>query len=269
MSSLLLTIDIGNTNITLGAFDESALVKLWRLSLDMRRTTEETFLLISGIMAADGIDKTHFQDAVICSVVPNMTSVVRDAVWHFIDKEPLVITPGVRTGVKINYDRAHDVGTDRIMDAVAVNALYSTPAVVVDIGTATVFNAITKRADGTGVDYIGGAIAPGLQMSMEGLNNRTAMLRRVELQTPDSPVGRSTVTSIQSGLIYGFADLTNGMIRRFRKELSPGDPESCKVVATGGMLVYLHSHLHEVDVVDEALTLKGLQVTYAMNEANN
>ena len=203
-----------------------------------------------------------FDAVVVCSVVPPLTDDFTAALTELTHHTPLVIGPGVRTGIRIHYDRTQDVGADRIVDAIAAHRLYGGPIVVVDIGTATVFDAIT--ADG---DYIGGAIAPGLQIAADAMFRNTSQLRRVELVAPDRVIGRSTVASMQSGFVFGFAELIEGMIARFKAELNPDAPGDVTVVATGGFANLMAEQVDSFDHVNPDLTLIGLRFVHDMNNA--
>lgn len=258
--SRLLAVDVGNTNVTLGVFENDDLRATWRFAPDPQRTADEHALLISGLMNLKGQPPSEIDAAIMCSVVPPVTELVTSAISLICDVETLVVGTGVRTGIRVNYDRTQDVGTDRVVDAVAANHLYGGPVIVIDIGTGLVFNAIT--ADG---EYIGGAIAPGLRIAAEAMYQRTSMLRRIELAAPPTAIGRSTVASMQSGVIYGYADLVEGMVRRFKNELAPAAPDSCQVVATGGLASILEPHVTCFDHIDIDLTLKGLQIVHEMN----
>ena len=256
----LFAVDIGNTNLTLGVFEDDHLRATGRLSTDPTRTVDELSLLIGGLLNARGVEPQSLDAVVMCSVVPQLTGTVLEAIEDLTGIDALVVGPGVKTGIRVSYDRTQDVGTDRIVDAVAAVNMYGKPVIVVDIGTTTVFNAITR--DG---EYIGGAIAPGLRMAAEALYQRTAQLRRVELAAPDRAIGRSTVTSIQSGLVLGTVELVEGMVRRFKDELNPGAPEECKVVATGGLSGVIAPLTRVIDVHDPNLTLQGLRIINDMN----
>ena len=256
----LFAVDIGNTNLTLGVFEDDHLRTSGRLSTDPSRTVDEIALLISGLLNARGIDPQSLDAVAMSSVVPPLTRAVIDAIVDLTGIEPLIVGPGVKTGIRVSYDRTQDVGTDRIADAVASITLYGKPVIVVDIGTTTVFNAITGDSE-----YIGGAIAPGMKMAADALYQRTAQLRRVELAAPDKAIGRSTVASLQSGLVIGTVELREGMIRRFKEELNPDDPEACVVVATGGLSNVIVPHTKVVDHHDEDLTLKGLRIIHELN----
>jgi type III pantothenate kinase len=256
----LFAVDIGNTNLTLGVFEDDHLQATGRLSTDPSRTVDELSLLMGGLLNARGVEPQSLDAVAMCSVVPPLTRTVKEAIADLTGIEPLVVGPGVKTGIRVSYDRTQDVGTDRIVDAVAAVNLYGKPVIVVDIGTVTVFNAIT--GDG---EYIGGAIAAGMRMSAEALYQRTAQLRRVELIAPDKAIGRSTVASMQSGLVLGTVELVEGMVRRFKQELNPGAPDECKVVATGGMSIVLAPLTQVFDVHDPDLTLQGLRIINELN----
>ncbi|MDA1297899.1 MAG: type III pantothenate kinase [Chloroflexi bacterium] len=256
----LFAVDIGNTNVTLGVFEGDHLRATGRISTDPNRTEDELALLMAGLLNARGVTPEQLDAVAMCSVVPPLTQMVRHAIADLTGIDALVVGPGVKTGIRISYDRTQDVGTDRIVDAVAAITLYGKPTIVVDIGTATVFDAINE--DG---EYVGGAIAPGLRLAAEALYTRTAQLRRVELIAPETAIGRSTVTAMQSGLIFGYVELIEGMVRRIKSELSPGEPEACKVIATGGLAVVFEPLTQVFDVLDEDLTLKGLRIVHEMN----
>jgi type III pantothenate kinase len=256
----LFTVDIGNTNLTLGVFEGDHLRATGRISTDPNRTEDELSLLMGGLLRARGVEPDELDAVVMCSVVPPLTQIVRDAITDLTGTDALVVGPGVKTGIRVSYDRTQDVGTDRIVDAVAAITLYGKPVVVVDIGTATVFDAINEEGE-----YVGGAIAPGLRLAAEALYSNTAQLRRVELVAPETAIGRSTVTTMQSGLIFGYVELIEGMLRRITSELSPGAPEACKVVATGGLATLFEPLTQVFDAIDEDLTLKGLRIVHEMN----
>ncbi len=255
----LLAVDIGNTNVTVGAFDGEKLTATWRYATDGKKTEDEHAFLLTGLLASKGVRVGSLDASVMCSVVPPATGVVKMALTQLLGREPLMVGPGIRTGIKINYDRAQDVGADRVVDAVAAYRLYGGPDIIVDFGTATVFDAIT--ADG---EYIGGAIAPGINVAAEALYQATAQLRRVELAAPPKAIGRSTVTSLQSGLLFGYVGLVEGMVKRFRDELSPADPSKCTVIATGGLSGIIKDHTDAFTHVNPDLTLVGLRLVHEM-----
>ena len=256
----LLAVDIGNTNITIGAFEGQIITATWRLGTREARTVDEHVVALQGSLKSKNVDPGSFDAVVLCSVVPPLTEDYVKALASLTKREPLVIGPGIRTGIRIHYDRTQDVGADRIVDAVAAHQIYGGPIVIVDIGTATVFDAIT--ADG---DYIGGAISPGLEIAADAMFRNTSQLRRVEMIAPDNVIGKSTVTSMQSGFIYGFAALIEGMVTRFKSELSPGKPDEVRVVATGGLAKLMGEHTNCFDHINPELTLTGLKIVYEMN----
>ena len=258
----LLTVDIGNTNITIGAFTDQELTATWRLATRETRAIDEHAWALEGVLQSKGVEPSSFDAVVICSVVPPLTEDYVNALSSLTDVTPLVIGPGVRTGIRIHYDRTQDVGADRIVDAVAAHQLYGGPIVVVDIGTATVFDAITAEGD-----YIGGAISPGMEIAADAMFRNTSQLRRVELIAPDRVIGRSTVASMQSGFVYGFAELIEGMLARFKVELNPDAPEDVSVVATGGLANLMAEHTESFDHVNPELTLVGLRLVHEMNNS--
>ena len=223
---MLLAIDIGNTNVNLGVFEDQRLRCTWRVATDPRRLADEYGLLVSSILPLKGVNAADITAGCLCSVAPILTPIFEEVCRSYFKISPLAVTPGVKTGVRILYDNPRDVGADRIVDAVAALRLYGGPVIVVDFGTATVFDAVSR--DG---EYLGGAIAPGINVAAEALFLSTSQLRRVELTPPSSPIGRNTVASLQSGLLLGHVGLVEGMVARFKKEMG----EDAKVVATGGL----------------------------------
>lgn len=261
---MLLALDIGNTNVTAGAFDGERLVASWRLSTDARRMADEYALQFQGLLPMKGVRPEAISSVCLCSVVPPLTGVFQQMARTLFGGEPLVVGAGTRTGVRVLYDNPRDVGADRIVDAAAAFHYYGAPVIVVDFGTATVFDAIS--ADGS---YLGGAIAPGLIVAAEALFLNTSQLRRVELQAPKTAIGKNTVHSMQSGLVLGYTGLVEGMVRRFKDELGPalaqtGAP-AAKVVATGGLAGLMAEHTSVIEVVDMDLTLRGLNYIHGLN----
>ena len=250
---MLLAIDIGNTNITIGLFDAQKLQKTWRVSTDSSRTSDEYGLQISNMLGSNKI----INEVSICSVVPPLTPTFEVLCRRYFKVNPLTIGAGSKTGIKVMYDSQRDVGTDRIVDAAAVVHLYGGPAIIVDLGTATVFDAITASSE-----YLGGAIAPGMGVSADALFRATSQLRRVELSAPDSAIGKNTQHSIQSGLVLGYSELVKGMIRRFKLELG----KESKVIATGGLAQVVEKEVSLFDIIDPDLTLKGLQIVHELNK---
>jgi type III pantothenate kinase len=255
---MLLTIDIGNTNITLGLYKEKELGPRWRLATAYDHMPDEYGLQLLGLLEHVGYKPESVTGICIASVVPPITSKIIDACQHYLSQEPLVVDAGVKTGVRVRYEDPRAVGADRIVDTVAVLHLYGTPACVVDFGTATTFDAIAENGD-----YLGGAIAPGIGIAAEALFQRTAKLPRVDLQKPPSVIGKNTVHSMQSGLLFGYVGLVEGMVRRFKQELG----ENMKVIATGGLADIIAHETDSIQIVAPWLTLDGLQIIWDMNHS--
>ncbi len=255
---MLLAIDIGNTNITLGIYEGEALEDAWRLATVHERMPDEYGLQILGLLDHAGCSVEHIEAVAMASVVPPLTRTFIEACRHYLSKEPFVVDAGVRTGLKIRYeDPKHALGADRVVDAVAVLQLYGGPACVVDFGTATTFDAISGEGE-----YLGGAIAPGIGIAADALFLRTAKLPRVELARPPSPIGRNTVHAIQSGLLYGYVGLVEGMVARFRRELG----KSMKVIGTGGLAPLIAEETEVIEIQAPWLTLDGLRIVWSLNQ---
>ncbi len=211
---MLLALDIGNTNISIGVFRDGHLEATWRMATDTQRMADEYGLFLNDLLPLKGVSPKEIKKVALCSVVPPLTPVFEELCRAYLHVEPLVVGVGVKTGIRILYDNPKDVGTDRVADAVAALHLYGGPVIIVDFGTATVFDAISQKGD-----YLGGAIAPGLNIASDALFYNTSMLRRVELAAPPQAVGKNTVHSLQSGLVLGYAGLVEGMVARFKREL--------------------------------------------------
>ena len=252
---MLLAIDIGNTNITLGVFDGDALSATWRLSTERSKTSDEYSATLMQMLQLRDMAAPQIDAVALCSVVPPLTPTFVDLCKTHFGVEPLVVGAGTKTGVRILYDNPRDVGADRIVDAAAALRLYGGPVIVVDIGTATVFDAVTANGD-----YLGGAIAPGMVIASDALFSSTSQLRRVELVAPATAIGRNTIHAIQSGVVLGYADLVRGMVARFDAELGGG----AKVVATGGLAHILESEAGVFDDINPDLTLMGLMLIQGM-----
>jgi type III pantothenate kinase len=253
---MLLAIDVGNTNITVGVFEGEKLKANWRLEADVNRLADEYGVLMVNLLDHEGVASDQIDAAVMASVVPDLDPVFEAVCRRYFGVRPLVVSAGVRTGLRILYDSPREVGADRVADAVAAIKLYGPPLILVDLGTATVFDAISKNGD-----YLGGAIAPGLVIAAEALFQRAARLYRVELARPTDAIGRNTVAAVRSGVIFGYVGLVEGMVRRFKEELGG----EAKVVATGGWAELVARETDVIDVVDTNLTLMGLRFIYEMN----
>jgi type III pantothenate kinase len=255
---MLLTIDIGNSNITFGLYNgANELQYHWRIKTDHGRLPDEYGIIILGLMRHDGLKFENITGVVMASVVPPLTQVFVRMVERYIKQTPLVVEAGVKTGVPIRYDSPRDVGADRICDAVGAFKLYGGPACVVDFGTATTFNAISAKGE-----YLGGAIAPGIGIAAEALFSRTSKLPRVDLTRPPRAIGTNTVHAMQSGLIFGYVSIVEGMVARFKKELG----DDTRVIGTGGLVRVIGPETSVIDIVNPWLTLEGLRIIWEMNQ---
>jgi type III pantothenate kinase len=254
---MLLTIDVGNTNLTLGLYNGDQLGRHWRLATDHARMPDEYGLQFLGLLENAGKTIADLTGIVLASVVPNLTGRVIHACQEYLKQEPLVVDTGVKTGIRIRYEDPRQVGADRVADAVAVLRLYGGPACVIDFGTATTFNAITKAGD-----YLGGAITAGVNLAAEALYTHAAKLPRMDLQRPPSVIGRNTVHAMQSGLLFGYVSMVEGMVARFRSELG----SDMKVIATGGLAEVVAKETDVIDIISPWLTLDGLRIIWELNQ---
>jgi type III pantothenate kinase len=255
-ADMLLTVDVGNTNITLGLYQGETLGPRWRLATAHERMPDEYGLQFVGLLNHAGCTSADLSGVCLASVVPPLTGKVVEACRVYLGQDPLVVETGVKTGVRIRYEDPRAVGADRIVDAAAVQRLYGGPACVVDFGTATTFDAINEEGD-----YLGGAIAPGIIIAAEALFLHTAKLPRVDLQRPPAAIGRNTVHAMQSGLLFGYVALVEGMVRRFRDELG----DKMKVIATGGLAEIVSRETAVIEIIAPWLTLDGLRFIWEMN----
>jgi len=255
---MLLTIDIGNSNITFGLYNgDKELQHHWRIKTDHGRLADEYGIIMLGLMRHEGLRFRQIRGVIIASVVPPLTQVFTKMVERFMEQSPLVVGAGVKTGVPIRYDSPRDVGADRICDAVAAFKMYGGPACVVDFGTATTFNAISAKGE-----YLGGAIAPGLGIASEALFSRTSKLPQVDLARPPRAIGTNTVHAMQSGLIFGYVGIVESMVARFKAELEG----EVRVVGTGGLVRTIAKETNVIEFVNPWLTLEGLRLIWEMNQ---
>ena len=255
---MILAIDVGNTNIVVALFDGAELKNSWRISTDKNKTSDEIGITLCQLTEHSGIDNSQIEDVIISSVVPPIMHSLCNAIRKYIKCEPMVVGPGVKTGLNIKYDNPKEVGADRIVNAVAGVHKYGKPLILVDFGTATTFCAIDENGD-----YLGGVIAPGVKVSMNALFERAAKLPRVEIKKPQTAIGRNTISSMQSGAVYGQAGQVDRIVSKIKEELGTKD---CKVVATGGLSVLIAPESETIDVVDKTLTIDGLRIIYEMNK---
>lgn len=254
---MLLAVDIGNTNVHVGVFEGETLRGTFRLGTDVERVTDEYAILLLGLLGTAGVTPKEITDCVLGSTVPSLTQTFQDLIRRYFHTTTLVVGSGIRTGVRILYDTPRDVGVDRIIDAVAALRLHGPPPlVVVDCGTATVFDAISQ--DG---DYLGGAIAPGIGLSAETLFARASKLYRVELQKPQTAIGKNTVHALQAGIMFGYVGLVEGIVARFKRELGG----VARVIGTGGWAKTIARETDVIDLVDPNLTLHGLRFIHEVN----
>jgi type III pantothenate kinase len=257
---MLLALDVGNTEITIGVFDGDKLVQHWRAATVADRTADEHALLLGGFLGQEGMDLgTSVRGVAISSVVPRLSQAMREMVRRYCGFEPLMLEPGVRTGLSILTDNPREVGADRVANAVAAYVLYGGPSVVVDFGTATTFDAVSRRGEMLGV-----AIAPGIEISTNALVRETAQLRRVELVAPRSVIGKNTAESLQAGIVFGFAGQVDALVRRMIAELG----DHATVIATGGLAAVMVGVCETIDRHDPWLTLHGLRIISDRNDGH-
>ena len=254
---MLLAIDIGNTNIKIGVFDGDELKATWNVATGIHRTTDEYGGVLLNLMELKKVSPSEITGVALCSVVPPLLPAFVELCTKYLHSEALVVEAGVKTGMRIRLDNPREVGSDRVVDAVAAQHLYGKPLIIVDLGTATTFSVVSQEGD-----YLGGAIAPGIVIATEALYTRTAALPRIRLNRPEQAIGRNTVTAMQSGVIFGHVGLIEGMIQRIEQELG----SKAKVIATGGQAYFLAQEIPAIEMVDPDLTLIGLRLIYEMNK---
>jgi len=256
---MLLAMDVGNTNTKIGVFDGARLVFSWRLTTRREQTADEYWLILETLLRTHGVEPRQISGVAISNTVPPVQQTFERMCEKYFGLYPFTVEPGVNTLMPLAVDNPREVGPDRIVNAIAAEASYGAPVIVVDCGTATTFNCVNSRRE-----FIGGAIAPGLMIAAEALTSRAARLFRVELVRPKEAIGRNTVTNIQSGIVYGYAGLVDGLVERMRAELD-GDPP---VIATGGLAGLIHEVARSIQRVNPELTLQGIRIVYERAHAS-
>lgn len=255
---MLLVVDVGNTNIVLGVYKKKELVGHWRISTDRVRTTDEYGVLLMNLFFHDRqVNINDIEAIIISSVVPPLMPTLERVCLRYFNVQPIIVGPGTKTGMAIKYDNPREVGADRIVNAVSAYEKYGGPLIVIDFGTATTYCAILANGD-----YIGGAISPGVQISAEALFQRAAKLPRIEVKNPGQVICKSTVTSMQSGVLFGYVGQVEGIVARMKKEM----PEGVKVIATGGLAHLIDAETDVIDYIEPMLTLEGLRLLYERNK---
>jgi type III pantothenate kinase len=253
---MLLAIDIGNTETTIGVFDGEQKKTTFQMTTSIHRTADEAAVLLLSILKNRGLEVSDIKEVALCSVVPPLTVIFDNMIKRYFEITPLIVAAGVKTGIRICMDNPKEVGADRIVDAVAAHHLYGGPIIIVDMGTATTFEIVSKNGD-----YLGGAIAPGMLSSAEALFQRAAMLPRIELTSPGKVIGTNTIDAMKSGVVYGYVGLVESMVQRMQRELGG----KVKVIATGGFSGLIAKETKVIDEVNPDLTLIGLRIIYRMN----
>jgi type III pantothenate kinase len=255
--TMLLTFDVGNTNVVMGVYKENQLLTNWRMATDHSKSADELGIFITQLFKYENLKIDEVQDIIISSVVPHVMYSLLHMAQKYFDKEAIVIGPGIKTGMNIKYDNPRQVGADRIVNAVAGFKKYGGPLIIIDFGTATTFCAVSEKCE-----YLGGSILPGIKISADALYERAAKLTRVELIKPDRVICKNTTQSVQAGIIYGYVGSVDYIVGKMKQELGSND---VKVIATGGLSTLIASESKEIDVVDKFLTLDGLNFIYHMN----
>jgi len=253
---MILVFDVGNTNMVVGVYEKENLLTHWRVRTDTLRTSDEYGMMLNSLFHYHNLSMQEVKAVVVSSVVPTLMMELEWMSKRYFSCRPLVVGPGVKTGLAIKYDNPREVGADRVVNAVAAFQKYGGPLIIVDFGTATTFCVVNEAGE-----YLGGAIAPGIRISTEALTTRASKLPRVELTVPKSVIGKNTVMSMKVGIMYGFVGQVEGLISRMKKEIE-GVP---RVIATGGLATIIARETDSIDIIDEFLTLDGLRIIYEMN----
>ncbi|NLP14347.1 MAG: type III pantothenate kinase [Clostridium sp.] len=255
---MILVMDVGNTNSVLGVYNGKKLINHWRISTDRGKTSDEMGMFLLSLFNYEKIDIEKIEAVMIASVVPPIMYSLEHAIRKYFHKTPMMVGPGIKTGINIMYENPREVGADRIVNAVAAFEIYGGPVIIVDFGTATTFCAVSSRCE-----YLGGVICPGMQISSEALFQKAAKLPRIDLTKPKNVIGRNTVSSMQSGMVYGYVGQVDYIVKRMKQEMKESN---IKVIATGGFAKLIASESETIDETNELLTLEGLRIIYDRNK---
>ena len=254
---MILVIDVGNTQISIGVYDGRKLINNWRMGTDREKTSDEFGMFVLSLLRNENLEVGCIKAVIMASVVPPIMYSLEHAIKKYFKMEPMIIGPGIKTGINIRYENPKEVGADKIVNAVAALELYGGPLIIVDFGTATTFCAINSKSE-----YLGGVISPGIKVSAEALFQKTAKLPRIDLVKPEYVIGKNNVTSMQSGIIYGYIGQVDYIVKRMKKEMNEG---MVKVIATGGLSRIIASESETIEYVNGLLTLEGLRIIYEKN----
>ncbi len=255
---MILVMDVGNTNTVLGVYEGKKLLYSWRMGTDKEKTSDEIGMFIVSLFNNEGLEKTAIQAVIIASVVPPVMYTLEHAISKYLKLSPIIVGPGVKTGINLKTENPREVGADRIVNAVAAYEIYGGPLIVVDFGTATTFCAISSKGE-----YLGGVICPGIKISAEALFQKAAKLPRIELVKPENIIGKNTVASMQAGIVYGYTGKVDFIVNRMKKEMKE---DNIKVIATGGLARLIASESSVIDELNGMLTLEGLRIIYEKNK---
>ncbi len=255
---MILVVDVGNTHIVLGVYEKTDLLASWRLNTDKERTADELGMFMLNLFNHAGLKADKMEAVIIASVVPPIMYTLEHSIKKYFKLEPMIIGPGTKTGINIRYQNPKEVGTDRIVNAVAGYELYGGPLIIVDMGTATTFCAVSEKGE-----YLGGVICPGVKISLEALFQKAAKLPRIDLIKPEGVIGKNTVSSMQSGIFYGYIGQVDYIVKRMKQEMQE---DNVKVIATGGLARFISEESITIDHINSTLTLEGLRIVYERNK---
>ncbi|MBF8982366.1 type III pantothenate kinase [Lutibacter sp. B2] len=255
---MLLVIDVGNTNIVLGVLEGDELIESWRITTTSKRTSDEFGMLVYSMIEHKGLKLEDIEHVIISSVVPDIMYSLTNGIRKYFDIEPLIVGPGIKTGVNIKTDNPREVGSDRIVNVVAAYHIYGGPAIAIDFGTATTYDIINEKGE-----FIAGITSPGIRISADALWQKAAKLPNIAIKKPDSIMAKNTITSMQAGLVYGYIGQVEYIVNKIKEEMN--NP-NIKVIATGGLAKIIEAETEVIDIYEPLLTLKGLQIIYEKNK---